>query len=127
MSLQIIYGRAGSGKTLSCLNVVEKIIKDEATKIIYIVPEQYSLQTERKILECFSDIGNRIDVLSFERLSQRVFSQVGPVYCNYIDDTGKQMLMQRVLILLKNKLTVLAGASEVDGFCKIMTESLREL
>ncbi len=126
MSLRIIYGRAGSGKSHTCLDFVEKIISTQRADVIYIVPEQFSLQTERRISRRLGGVGGGVDVLSFERLSQRVFSQVGPVYCTYVNDAGKQMLLQRVLFKLKGKLTYLSNAVETDGFCGLLLDTINE-
>lgn len=127
MSLQIIYGRAGSGKSQACLDKAAKLIEKGCQNILFIVPEQYSLQTERKILEHFPAASSFVDVLSFERLAQRTFSQVGPVYARYLDDCAKQMLMQKTLLALKNKLTVLGFASQTEGFSKVMLDTISEL
>ncbi|OQB14162.1 MAG: ATP-dependent helicase/deoxyribonuclease subunit B [Firmicutes bacterium ADurb.Bin193] len=126
MSFRIVYGRAGSGKTSLCFNIIANFLSKDTSDILYIVPEQISLQTERSVLKAFGTQTSRIDVLSFERLCGRVFSRVGPVYADYIDNTGKQMLMQRVLLNMKSKLTVLSGAAETDSFSKIAVKTVSE-
>ena len=127
MSLKIIYGKAGSGKTNACFEIMEDILKIKNSNIIYMVPEQFSLQSERRIIENFGGGAvSCVDVLSFERLAQRVFSQVGPVYQDYIDDAGKQMLMQRVLIMLENKLTTLSKAAKNDDFAQTILSTISE-
>ncbi|MDD3765813.1 MAG: exodeoxyribonuclease V subunit gamma [Eubacteriales bacterium] len=126
MSLQIIYGRAGSGKTKACLDTACKLIEKGSKNILFIVPEQYSLQTERRILESFPAASGFVDVLSFERLAERTFSQVGPVFARYLDDCAKQMLMQKTLLSLKNKLTALSFATQTEGFAKIILDTISE-
>jgi ATP-dependent helicase/nuclease subunit B len=124
LSLQIVYGRAGSGKTTACFEIIKKIMDTDGRDLLYIVPEQYSLQTERKILTLGA--GSRVDVLSFARLAQRVFSRVGPVYGETLGDAGKQMMLRRALFTLKNKLTVLSSACETEGFCKTLADTVGE-
>ena len=126
MSLRIVYGRAGSGKTHALMNTAASIIETGGKNIIFIVPEQYSLQTERKIAASFSS-AKSAEALSFERLSYRVFSHVGPVYARYLDDSAKQILMQKALLAVKNKLTVLASAAETEGFSSVMLNTVKEL
>ncbi|MEE0868136.1 MAG: PD-(D/E)XK nuclease family protein [Clostridia bacterium] len=75
MSLKIIRGRAGSGKTTYMLNDMQ-----ESSGAIYIVPEQYSFSAEKKLVEKFgvSGLGNP-QVLSFARLAEIIFSKYGSV------------------------------------------------
>ena len=50
MGLRLITGRSGSGKTKLCLEEIsskQKIGK----RLIYIVPEQFSLQAERELVK----------------------------------------------------------------------------
>ena len=73
MSLKIICGRAGSGKTTYML---DDMLENENS--IYIVPEQYSFSAEKKIIERFGTVGlGNPEVLSFMRLADLVFSKYG--------------------------------------------------
>ena len=49
MSLQITYGLFGSGKTELFLETAEKIWKETDKKVFFIVPEQYSYETEKAL------------------------------------------------------------------------------
>ncbi|MBR1970883.1 MAG: PD-(D/E)XK nuclease family protein [Clostridia bacterium] len=73
MSLKIIKGRAGSGKSTYMLNDME-----HSENALYIVPEQFSYTAEKRIIEKFgiSGIGCP-QVLSFKRLCDIVFSRYG--------------------------------------------------
>jgi len=127
VSLQIIYGKAGSGKTYICFERIKKILENENSDIIYLVPEQFSLQSEIKINKMLKNSSvARIDILSFERLASRTFSNVGPVCLQYIDDIGKQMIIQKILISLEKKLTVLSKAVKIDDFTAIVLEIITE-
>ena len=46
MSLRIIYGRAGAGKSEYCYNEIAQKIKTE-NKILIITPEQFSYTAEK--------------------------------------------------------------------------------
>lgn len=71
MSLKIILGRAGSGKTAH-------ILKDMPEGAIYIVPEQFSFSAEKKLTEEFGVCGlGNPQALSFMRLADLVFSRYG--------------------------------------------------
>ena len=52
MSLRLIYGRAGTGKSQFCLNKIKEQINNKtAQKIYLVVPEQFSFSTEKRLLE----------------------------------------------------------------------------
>lgn len=73
MSLKIICGRAGCGKSRYMLNDM-----DENANAVYIVPEQFSFSAEKKLIEKFGVVGlGGPQVLSFMRLAHTVFSRYG--------------------------------------------------
>jgi len=81
MSLRLIYGRGGSGKSYYCLQDIKEKIKDggnTGNKLVLMVPEQYSFQSERNLLKVVGVTGiTKAEVLSFKRLAHRVFNEVG--------------------------------------------------
>ena len=51
MSLRLIYGRAGSGKTRFCLEEIKsRINQNFGNQLVFLVPEQFSFQAERDII-----------------------------------------------------------------------------
>ena len=50
MSLQMVYGRAGTGKTEYCFQEIKKNIK-KIDKIYMITPEQFSYMQEKRLLD----------------------------------------------------------------------------
>ncbi len=73
MSLKLVCGRSGSGKSTYILKEMEK-----DSKPIYIVPEQHSFSAEKKLIEVFGAVGlDGPQVLSFMRLADHVFSKYG--------------------------------------------------
>ncbi len=104
MSLQIIYGRSGSGKTDVCFDLLKNA--DQTNKYIYIVPEQFSQESEGQI----ASMGKSafITVMSFGRLSHHVFSRLGPVGTKIVDEQGELMLAQKALMTVENKLNYLS-------------------
>ena len=52
MSLRFIYGRAGFGKSSYCLDDIKNKLKlNETHPLILIVPEQFSFQAERNLIQ----------------------------------------------------------------------------
>ena len=73
MSLRFIIGRSRSGKSALCLNEIKEKQKQDK-RLIYIVPEQYSLQAERELVAVTGGIMSAA-VLSFRRLAENIFSE----------------------------------------------------
>lgn len=80
MSLRLICGRAGTGKSEYCLKEIEE--KRKQNKKIYIItPEQYSYAEEKKLLEIMpSNAIIEVEVLTFDRMAHRVASKVRKSY-----------------------------------------------
>jgi len=78
MSIRLIYGRAGTGKSAFVLNETKKYLeKNLARKIYIIVPEQFSYATEKRLLETINNSSTiNAEVISFKRLAHRVFTEV---------------------------------------------------
>ena len=50
--MRFILGKSGTGKTTTCLNEIKKAIDEGFDgNIIYIVPEQFSFESEKKLIE----------------------------------------------------------------------------
>src|SRR5665647_3513285 len=106
MSLRIVYGRAGRGKTTWCLDELTLKLADKKqqkandleNRLILIVPEQFSHQAEMNVAEKFgysSILG--VDVLTFKRMAYRVFNDVGGIKERYITPAAKSVLISRIL------------------------------
>lgn len=78
MSMRLIYGRAGTGKSEFILQEIKQDLQNNLTQKIYIiVPEQFSYATEKRLLETL-EVGASIkaEVISFKRLAHRVLTEV---------------------------------------------------
>ena len=52
MSLQLIYGPSGSGKSYTLYKkIIEQSIREPDREFIVIVPEQFTMQTQRELVE----------------------------------------------------------------------------
>lgn len=128
MSLKIIYGAGGTGKTKRCFDYIDNIINTTSENVVYVVPEQYSLEAERNISAEFSQKAlDRVEVLSPERLAKRVFSAVGPVMCDFIDDNAKLMIVEKAIIKVAGKLTYFTKNADVSGFASVILKLIKEL
>ena len=128
MGIRIIQGRAGSGKSRHCLWEIKEALKNkEADKIFLIVPEQYTFQAERELLEVLPKGGILgTEVLSFRRLAYRIFSEEGGMVYPALHPAGKAMLLYRLLDKRKNELKIFAGSAERRGFIERIVKLISE-
>ena len=79
MSLRMVFGKSGSGKSDFCFSEIAKII-DKEKKIFIITPEQFSFYAEKKLLDklnCNAVINAQVVTLS--RMANLVLNEVGIV------------------------------------------------
>ncbi|UWG96270.1 helicase-exonuclease AddAB subunit AddB [Dehalobacter sp. DCM] len=130
MSLKVIFGRAGSGKSYYCLHAIKEQIKRKATgkPLILLVPEQYTLQAEKDLIAVLETGGIlEVEVLSFRRLAFRVFNEAGGIAFPHIHSAGKSMILFRILAALKDELTVFAHSADRKGFVSTLSALMTEL
>lgn len=124
MGLRLITGRSGSGKTKLCLEEIsskQKIGK----RLIYIVPEQFSLQAERELVKESGGIMPAV-VLSFRRLAENIFSECGISGDKNLTDIGKLMILRRIIMQNKDKFEYFGIACERSGFTDRMANAVTE-
>lgn len=128
MGVRFIFGRAGSGKSYYCLNQIKKKLdNNEKNKLILLVPDQYTFQTEKKLLEHIGEKALlRAEVLSFKRMATRVFDKCGGRAINVIEDSGKNMLIYKLLKDKGEELQYFNRISKKQGFVGIVSKSITE-
>ncbi len=88
-----------------------------AERMIVIVPEQYTLQTERDLMAGLDAPGFfDLEVLSPSRLTERVFAQAGSDGRVRIDARGKQLALAKALLQCRKQLKYYESAAEKQGF-----------
>ncbi|MGI6684081.1 MAG: helicase-exonuclease AddAB subunit AddB [Bacillota bacterium] len=128
MSLRFIYGRAGSGKTRYCLEEIKNCLEGGADyPLLLLVPEQYSFQAERDLIQVLQKGGSlQTQVLSFRRMAFRIFNQAGGITYPHIHPAGKSMILYGILDWMKDDLHVFARAAERPGFVQILATLISE-
>lgn len=92
--LHIITGRTGSGKTRKIRKLIADTAFSEPNKAVLIVPEQFSFETERAMLQLLgNEKGNTAEVLSFSRLAEKVLDKCGKLPDKTVDDSTRAILM----------------------------------
>ena len=128
MGIRFIYGRAGCGKSQFCLNQIKKKIEgNNSNKLIYIVPEQYTFQRETLLLR---EVGERAllrgEVLSFKRMANRVFENCGGRVHDRMKDSGRSMLIHKILQDGEENLNYFNRISKEQGFTDIISDTITE-
>ena len=118
MSLQFIIGNSGTGKSFTAYQKVIREAIDHPEKMFYvIVPEQFTMQTQKILVEMHPQKGIlNIDVLSFERLAYRIFEEVGGDTRKVLEETGKNMILQKMVQMNQKKLTYLKNQMKKSGY-----------
>ena len=127
MSLQIVYGRSGTGKTSYIFEEISKNIKNGKKKYI-ITPEQFSFTAEKELLRNIKLTTNSVavldaEVLTFNRMAHRVAGEVGGASKTVLSNSGKSMLIYSILADKKNQLNFLGKSdSNIDLILTQITE-----
>ena len=127
MSLQIVYGRSGTGKTTYIFDEISETI-DNGKKKYIITPEQFSFTAEKELLRSIKENtgANAVinaEVLTFNRMAHRVLSDVGGACKTALSNSGKSMLIYSILSDKKNDLKFLGKSdSNIDLILTQITE-----
>lgn len=129
MSLQLILGASGSGKTRYLYeNLIRQSMEEPLVQYIAIVPEQFTMQTQKEIVNLHPDHGTmNIDIVSFQRLAYRVFEELAVGYPEVLDDMGKSMVLRKVASEEKKNLRIFSGHLNQTGFINQLKSMLSEL
>ena len=128
MSLQFIIGGSGSGKSCYAYqNIIEQAGQHPEKFYYVIVPEQFTMQTQKTLVEMSPGKGIlNIDILSFERLAYRVLEEVGGDSRTLLEETGKSMVLQKMVQQHGKELSYLGGQMRKTGYLDEVKSILSE-
>ncbi|MBD5451160.1 MAG: helicase-exonuclease AddAB subunit AddB [Lachnospiraceae bacterium] len=128
MGLKFYIGASGSGKSyLLYQRIIDASIKNPHTNYLIVVPEQFTMQTQLELVKKHPNKGiMNIDVLSFGRLSHRIFEEVGGNDKPVLDDTGKSLVLRRVAAELEEELSVMKRNVRKPGYISEIKSALSE-
>ncbi len=129
MSLQFMIGSSGAGKTrLLYEHLIRQSIEEPETRFFVIVPEQFTMQTQKEIVALHPRHGTfNIDIVSFQRLAYRIFEELGVENLEVLDDIGKSMVLRKVASGQRRNLKVYGGHLNQTGFINQLKSMLSEL
>ena len=122
MSLRLIYGKSGCGKSEYCFNEIAKNVNKE--KIYMIVPNQMALMAEKRLMEKADNLALvNTEVITFSRMAFRVRNEIGGAKKTSLSKSGKAMLIYDILSKCKDNLNFLGkNAENVDIIGNSITE-----
>ena len=125
--LHLVLGRSGYGKTTFIREKIKQKV-GEGGRVILIVPEQFSFESERALyFELGAKSSMQVEVLSFSRLAHNIFREYGGIASQYVSDGGKNILMQLAFDELKGTLSLYNQNTSGAGFIKCITGAVSEL
>lgn len=129
MSLQMILGPSGSGKSHYIYNkIIKDGIKNPDINYILLVPEQYSMALQRKLVMMHPAKGTmNIDVIGFNRLCFRVFDELNIKPERVLEDFGKSMLIRKAAGERKSDMSVYSGSLDKSGFIDEVKSLMSEM
>lgn len=111
--MRIWTGRAGSGKTTEILREIASFCQKGEGKQILLVPELNSHQMERRLAAATDNQAARTaEVLTFSRLADRVFSEVGGLAEQMLSPAGQLLTLQEAARRVQGGLTVWSGLAD---------------
>ena len=128
MSLQFIIGSSGAGKSYYAYQrIIQESLRHPEKNYYVIVPEQFTMQTQKALVEMHPGKGIlNIDILSFERLAYRVFEETGGDNKKVLEDTGKSMVLQKMVQQHRKELPYLGSQMNKPGYLDEVKSLLSE-
>lgn len=125
--LKLIVGRSGSGKTTELYRAMRETIEHSTAPLFLLVPEQASFDNERRLLtELGPVLSQRIQVLSFTRMANAVFRQIGGLAGKRMDKTLSMLLMSQALHNVADFLTLYRRHVDNPDYLRTLLDFLSE-
>jgi ATP-dependent helicase/nuclease subunit B len=129
MTLHMLVGRSGSGKTHQMLEEVRKQLLSTpiGDPIVYLVPDQMTFQIEYDLIQT-PGLGGmlRAQVFSFTRLAWRILQETGGISRIHLDNVGTNMLIRKIIENRKQDFLVYGKAAEKSGFIDQIESMIQE-
>ena len=121
--MHILTGRGNSGKTTAILREIAGLSETGQGRQILLVPELNSHVYERKLAACTDNHGARTaEVLTFSRLCDRVFAEVGGLAQQMLTPAGQLLTAQQAARRVQSGLSVWSGLADKP---ELLREALR--
>ena len=127
--MQFIFGGSGAGKTRFLYDrLIRESVEHPEEKYILLVPEQFTMQTQREIISIHPRQGTmNIDIVSFQRLAYRIFEELAIESPAVLDDMGKSMVLRKIAAEEKDRLGIFKRHLNHAGFIGQMKSMVSEM
>lgn len=127
--LSLVTGRSGSGKTEYCLTQISELLEEnpQGSPLILIVPEQATFQMEKALANKLTGQGFLgAQIFGFRRFSHRILQETGGIWLPSLSDSGRQLILGRILRNRKDDLLALGKAALRTRFADTLSELIQE-
>ncbi len=125
--LHLVVGRIGCGKTEKIFSEIEKRIDSGEKDILFIVPEQYSFETEKNIITRMGALkGDKVKVFSFTFLAKHLLRLFGESDLPELDDSVRAVVMALALEQVSDKLEIYSKSGYSSGFITEILDMFKE-
>ena len=119
--LNIIAGNSGTGKTTYIQNLLADMVRKGEEKILFIVPDQSSFDTEKAFLQMLGAKDSlKIKVMGFTRLCDYIFSVNGSNGKLTLDEGSKAILMSLALNECQDNMPLFSGTKNKSELISLM-------
>ena len=128
MKLEIVYG-VSPVKNSDYLYSRAWQRAEQGKKTIILVPEQYTLEAEKRLMNARSETKGMIEiqVMSIKRLMNWIFSSVKKPKEQILDETGKTLLIKSILRKHSAELLIFERAAAAQGFSSSVCDFIGDL
>ncbi len=128
MSVQLILGASGTGKTEYIYQqIIRTSMQEGHPPVLFILPEQANLAAEQDMVRLHPNGGSMdVSILSFTRLAFQVFDELNVHTEDLLDDYGKSMLVMKVMKEHQQELPYYGSMLKKNGFVQEVKSILSE-
>jgi len=128
MAIQFVLGATGTGKTVHVFNELFKLQRKEENEFqLYLVPEQYTLKAQEEYLLHTKANGLlNIEVLSFNRLVNRFFDDLGIADKKLMSDISMSMILRKLILQHQDEFIWISKNSKLQSFVEEMSSIIKE-
>lgn len=125
--LYTVQGRSGTGKTKYVCDVLAALAKQGERKLLYLIPEQSSFESETRFLHLLgAGLCRNVNVMSFTRLYDMVMRATGYISGTPIDDGVRGIIMSAALEDCCDELEVYKRQAMKPQLTELMLGAVKE-
>lgn len=125
--LNFVLGTAGVGKTKYLYDTICTLARNGDDKLMFIVPDQSSFNTEKTLLELLGPkLSRNIKVFGFSRLCDYVFEQTGNRFMSFADEGVRNVVMNVAIEQVGDNLDLFKKRATSTDLTELMLNAIKE-